>query len=432
MNIAVTEGFGLQSGGGIFDASSHDPFRKIPVVAPGELERPGSIRSFCSAADTAQTAASAAPAYHRIKRTARSVERQAAVDAVDALGLPLAPLAVKRGVRTINPDRLKHAQHIPKCPKISRYGTDTFKSSFEVVYAPVPVQSFPETEIPAPQEQSAAVRVKTTGAAAKSKTKAASVSSRLVAPLPAAAAAMKPQPAQLTHPAQPAHMPRPAARGKSLRRPSVRRTGTQLDMCAPQPAAAKAAASAAPRSTRITDMFEQAVAEASHFIDIKIAQEKEQRRLRRQRMMFAGGGAAACVVLLLAFYVQTPGLQMRLAGIRTGVRAAVPDIGAAGLSYQGVRIQNDKRIITLKDSVGRQYSFIQQPTNWNEQEMVKYASPAAAGGDAAVRSADLTTAGIRLYRTGNKVMWIKDGTWYQFVGNEALSDAQLKELARNS
>lgn len=414
MNIAVTEGFGLQGSGSIFDTPLDDPFKKITVVAPSGLERPDSIRSICSAADAVQADNAAAPAYHRVRRTARAVERQAAVEAVDALGLPLAPLAVKRGAATINPDRLKHAQHIQKCPKISRYGADTFKSTFEVVYAPIPVQDVPEFKAPASQEQSIAVRKQ----AATSGTKASAT------PYPTAKLHHSTQSVRPNSP----HTPQPNPTHSA----GIRYTGTQLDMRAAQPVR-EAANPAQQHHTRVSDMFEQAIAEASHFIDIKVAQENKQRRVRRQRLMFAGGGVAAFLLLMLVFYVQTPGVQMRIAGMRAGVRSAVPDIGAAGLSYQGVHTQNDKRIITLTDAVGRRYSFSQQPTNWNEQEMIKHASPNSSISDIETHSAGLTAGGLRLYRIGDKaVMWVKDGTWYQFVGNEALSDAQLKELARGS
>lgn len=187
----------------------------------------------------------------------------------------------------------------------------------------------------------------------------------------------------------------------------------------------------APHTTnKPLDIFEQAVANASHFVDIKNHRAGLKKRARRHAAGMAAGIIALVVIAGFAAYQNTPGLQLKLAGFRAGVATAhTPDFKAAGFAYRGVHASFGKLVIGLSNA-GKQYQLTQQNTNWSNSDMIQGIGSVDASGTPDYNT--LQVGATSVYRFGNNsATWIKNGNWYQLSG-EALTNNQVASLVKNS
>ena len=185
-----------------------------------------------------------------------------------------------------------------------------------------------------------------------------------------------------------------------------------------------------PKRTTTPDMFVQAIANASHFVDLKEHHTKQRRAAKRHAVSMATGFAALLVIAGFAAYINMPGLQIRIAGIQAGVSAIQPDFQKAGFAYGGVEAVDGKRVIGLKAN-GNDYKLLERSTNWDGETMIKTVSSVGANGSPNYTEVKVGTNTV--YRFNEKqATWVKDGTWYHLSGDAAISDSQLASLVKNS
>lgn len=187
----------------------------------------------------------------------------------------------------------------------------------------------------------------------------------------------------------------------------------------------------APHATnKPLDIFEQAVANANHFVDVKTHRAGLKKRARRHAVSMATGVVALVVIAGFAAYQNTPGLQLKLAGFRAGVATAhTPDFKAAGFAYRGVHTSFGKLVIGLSNA-GKQYQLTQQNTNWSNSDMIQGISSVDASGTPDYNT--LQVGATSVYRFGNNsATWIKNGNWYQLSG-DVLTNNQVTSLVKNS
>lgn len=185
-----------------------------------------------------------------------------------------------------------------------------------------------------------------------------------------------------------------------------------------------------PKRTNTPDMFVQAIANASHFVDIKEHHAKQRRAAKRHAISMATGFAALLLIAGFATYINTPGLQIKVAGIQAGVTAIQPDFEKAGFAYNGVRANDGKRVIGLQSN-GHQYQLLERSTNWDGQTMIHTVSSVSANGTP--NYTPIKVGSHTIYRFNEKqATWVKNGTWYHLSGDAAVSDAQLSALVQNS
>ncbi|TAH36264.1 hypothetical protein EYC59_01130 [Candidatus Saccharibacteria bacterium] len=184
-------------------------------------------------------------------------------------------------------------------------------------------------------------------------------------------------------------------------------------------------------TTRSTDMFERAIENASHFVDTKAHAKAFHRKRRQQVVSIAAASLALLVIAGFATYLNTPGLQFKVASIKAGVTTTMPNLATTGFAYNGVRSDTDKLTIGLKGSTSSA-QLVQQTTNWSEADLIRQAN---TGTDASGNPLYNTfrIGSISVYRfSDTSATWIKNGIWYQLSSPTNLTDAQVKALAQNS
>lgn len=178
------------------------------------------------------------------------------------------------------------------------------------------------------------------------------------------------------------------------------------------------------------DAFEQAIEGANHYIDIAARKTHLKKKTRRHAFSMAAGTLALLFIAGFAAYQNTPGLQIKVAGVRAGVATTTPNFQATGFAYGGTRAEDSKLIIGL--SAGdHQYQLSEQATNLSSEDMIKHVSATDASG---TPNYEVVEAGVStVYRLGDsQATWVKDGIWYQIHGDQGLSDDQLKNLVQNT
>lgn len=185
-----------------------------------------------------------------------------------------------------------------------------------------------------------------------------------------------------------------------------------------------------PKRTNTPDMFVRAIASATHFVDLQEQKARQHKAARRHAASMATGFAALLLIAGFGFYINTPGLQIRLAGIQAGVSAMQPNFEKAGFAYDGVSASDGRRVIGLKAN-GNSYKLLERQTNWDGQTMIKTVSSVSANGTPNYHEVKIGTNVVYKF-SDNQATWVKDGTWYHVSGDAAMSDSQLAALVQNS
>lgn len=204
---------------------------------------------------------------------------------------------------------------------------------------------------------------------------------------------------------------------------------------APRPAPAKPAPTpkppvAAPVPKRPAEnIFDHALTNASGFVDLQARKTGMKKKARLHVASMIAGSLALLVIIGFAVYQNTPGLQLKVAGMRAGVTTSMPNFKAAGFAYNGVKVGNGKLTIGFKGPSGS-YELDQQTTNLSGDEMIQNISGTDASGKPNYES--VVANGITVYRFSNtNATWVKNGIWYVVSGNGVLSNGQLKSLVTN-
>lgn len=178
-----------------------------------------------------------------------------------------------------------------------------------------------------------------------------------------------------------------------------------------------------------TDIFEHALANASHFVDTHAHTKAYKKQVRRHISSMVAGTLALVVMAGLAAYQNTPGLQFKVASVQAGVSTHMPNLKASGFAFTGVKAQSNKLTVGFSGANGK-YQLMQERTNLSSEDVIKDVGSTDATG---APNYDTVQAGdTTVYRLSNtNATWVSNGTWYTVTGGN-LTDAQLQSLARNS
>jgi hypothetical protein len=177
------------------------------------------------------------------------------------------------------------------------------------------------------------------------------------------------------------------------------------------------------------DIFEHALANANHFVDIQAHKAHYRKKARRHVASMAAGTLALLIVATFAFYQNSPGLQFKVAGYHAGIVTHMPNFKAAGFAYEGVKAGYGKLDIGFSNTSGS-FKLSQQNTNLTSRDVISSLGATDASGhpDYTTVQAGNTT----VYRFSNTdATWVQNGTWYTVNGTGPLSDTQVKSLVRN-
>ncbi len=178
------------------------------------------------------------------------------------------------------------------------------------------------------------------------------------------------------------------------------------------------------------EMFERAIENASHYVDIAAQKKHFTKHRRKHAISMASGFTALMLVAGFMVYQNSPGLQVSTAGVRVGLSTAAPNFQEIGLTYNGVATEEDKRIIGLKDGQYA-YQLTQEKTNWSGESMIHSVSSTDASGKPNYTVVEVN--GQKVYRlTNGSDMWVKDGVWYSLSGNRGVNPEKLEAIVQNS
>jgi hypothetical protein len=177
-------------------------------------------------------------------------------------------------------------------------------------------------------------------------------------------------------------------------------------------------------------MFEHAIANATHFVDIAGRKTQFKKKARRHALAMSSGVLALLFIGGFLAYQNTPKLQVKVAGAVAGVSTRMPDFKAAGFTYEGVSANGSRVTYTFKSSLAS-YRLVAQATSWSGEDMIKQVSSVSASGMPNYQTVSSGT--LTIYKFSDRhATWVNHGTWYQVHGDQPLSDAQLKSLAIHS
>ncbi len=182
-----------------------------------------------------------------------------------------------------------------------------------------------------------------------------------------------------------------------------------------------------------TSVFEQAIAHQATAHNVRHKVQHHRKKVRHGHMQIGAGLAGLLLLAGFATYQNTPGLQLKIAGIQAGVSTASnPQYAAAGFAFDGVKMDGSRRVVGLIDDGGNNYQLSQQRTQWEDDDMIEELGSVDRNG---VPNYQVVTneEGAQLYRFSNgTVTWIEDGVLNQLDDATNLSDGQLLSLAANS
>ncbi len=179
------------------------------------------------------------------------------------------------------------------------------------------------------------------------------------------------------------------------------------------------------------DMFEHAIQNANHFVDTKVHTRAFRKKRHQQVLSIAAASLALVVIAGFATYMNSPGLQFKLASVQAGLGTQAPDFAAAGFAYGGVRTERGTLTVGLKNGDST-LQLSQQNTNWSDTDLLREAKVGTdASGQPLYKTIDAD--GTTVYRFNDtSATWIKNGVWYQLSSPEPITSSQIRAVAQNS
>lgn len=216
------------------------------------------------------------------------------------------------------------------------------------------------------------------------------------------------------------HVPKPSVSLAASYEPTPVQPEPRALVAAAEPAAAQDTA----------QLFMRAIASSNHHVDIKAHTAKHRARARHHYANMSLGAASLLLIALFGWYLNSPGLQIRVAGLQAGVSTVTPQFSRTGFAFAGVTAQNDRRIIHLTAD-NATYQLTERATSWNGSTMIQNVSSINADGSATYTTVE-TSSGTIYKLSDTQATWVKNGTWYQLHGTKQIDDSKLRSLANNS
>jgi len=185
-----------------------------------------------------------------------------------------------------------------------------------------------------------------------------------------------------------------------------------------------------PGEAKPIDIFEHALMNASHYVDVQAHHARFRLQTRRHLASMAAGTLALLVIAGFAAYQNTPGLQFKVASLHAGVATRMPNFKAAGFAFNGVKASGDKLTVGFSGLSGN-YQLTQSRTNLSSGDMIHTVGATDASGTPDYQT--VQTGDTTVYRLNNtSATWVQNGTWYTVSGSNYLTDSQLQALVSNS
>lgn len=172
------------------------------------------------------------------------------------------------------------------------------------------------------------------------------------------------------------------------------------------------------------DIFEAALARATSHQQPK--PNATRHAARNRRLISAMAGVAAFLVIGgFVAYLNMPGIELRVASIKAGFHATLPEYQPTGYALNGGIDSSDNRITMSFRSGDSSYKVTQIASDWNSQTLLDtYTEQHGAPERTIQRDGRI----IYLY-DDTRAAWVNGGVRYEITGNAALSAEDLVSLA---
>lgn len=181
------------------------------------------------------------------------------------------------------------------------------------------------------------------------------------------------------------------------------------------------------------DPFRSAVEQAVSHTQPKAKKPRVHHRIAKKLhvsprlVSFAGVVLLALGVGGFLAYQNLPGIAMRVASTRAGLKAALPTYQPAGFSMAGpIEYEPGEVKLSYKsNSDERSFQVTQKNSSWNSETLLEnYVSPSKQP----YQTFQANGRTIYIY-DGNKATWVDGGVWYTIDGKSNLNSDQLLRIA---
>jgi len=180
------------------------------------------------------------------------------------------------------------------------------------------------------------------------------------------------------------------------------------------------------------DMFERAIDQATSHQQPQLT-KKELKALHGKRPRKTRFFTLSAIGLLFigiigyGIYQNIPNFMVKVASVRAGISAHMPDYKPSGFTLANVGYQPGAVQLNFKSNIGnRVYSITEHSSNWNSNTLVSNIVIPTEG----TNYKQLNVNGINIFLYGNdQAAWVLNGIWYQIKGNNSLSTNQIVQMA---
>lgn len=178
------------------------------------------------------------------------------------------------------------------------------------------------------------------------------------------------------------------------------------------------------------DIFTHAIANANNFVDPETHKAHYRKKARTHVVSMLAGSLALIVIATFIAYQNSPAMQLKVASVKAGISAHMPNFAAAGFAYNGVRAGDSRIIFGFRGTGGTTYQLTQTNTDFNDADMIQAIGSANANGTPTYQV--VMADGTMVYRFSNtNATWVSDGEWYTVNGRGALTDQQVKSIVQH-
>ncbi|HSX33422.1 MAG TPA: hypothetical protein VLF91_03740 [Candidatus Saccharimonadales bacterium] len=191
----------------------------------------------------------------------------------------------------------------------------------------------------------------------------------------------------------------------------------------PAPLTAHLTPATAPKQPRAPqdDIFEAAIAHAT-------SHQQPTHRLRRSRqrklMNTLAGSTAFLVIAAFIAFLNMPNIQLHVASIQAGFKAAIPSYIPVGYAMTGGVKRTGNTVSMAFHAGSSNYNLTEQPSNWDNQTLLDN-TLALQGAHQTIEAAGRT---VFIYGQNNAV-WVTGNVRYDVVGNAHLDMSDISRLA---
>jgi len=174
-----------------------------------------------------------------------------------------------------------------------------------------------------------------------------------------------------------------------------------------------------------TDIFEAALAHAtSHEQQSPVLARRRQARRKRLMNVMAGLGAFLVIAGFLA-YLNRPAIELRVASMRAGFHAEMPNYKPTGYALEGGVKTSNGRVAMQFRSGENSYWITQEASDWNSSTLLDQSSEQRGAPTRTIQSKGRT---IYIYND-TSATWVNGGVRYEINGNSSLDAGELVSLA---